>query len=416
MAKVEQSIEINVPVKIAYRQLIQFEEYPRFMQGVHSVHQLDDAHLHWRAERGGKEMEWDAEIIEHIPEQCIAWRNTSGPKNEGKVTFEAMGPDKTRLWLAMEADDSVLHHPERRGDPHPQPDEDLARFKKMIESQQHSITPHRVIDEGGAIESDALFTPPAGAQLNAAMNTTRIAPQASPAPDAQQADSLSSRADTGLPDSSPATGPAHTYSADQVASTRQPNTRGAGMLPAPVQQVTGLMKQQARVMQQAMRFPVWMPGLLPVWGGEPFASWRKMSEEMESWFGHWSGTTDLRRDTPAKLRQADSAWVPAVDIEQQDEQLIICAELPGVKKEEVQVEIVDSQLTITGERQLRRDGAAQHHAERHNGRFYRALALPEGTDPDSARATMQDGVLEIRLRLPLSRRHARRLEILPAGS
>lgn len=135
MARIEQSIDINVAVGTAYAQLTHFEGFPRFMMGVHSVHQLDETHLHWRAEKGGKEMEWDAEITEKIPEQSIAWRNVTGPRNEGKVTFEALGTDKTRIFLTMEADDSLLRHPQSWYQSTPQSDEDLARFKKMIESE-----------------------------------------------------------------------------------------------------------------------------------------------------------------------------------------------------------------------------------------------------------------------------------------
>lgn len=140
MARLEQSIEVNVPLSAAYRQLSQFEEFPRFMKGVHSVHQLDSSHLHWRAEKGGKEMEWDAEIVEQVPEQCIAWRNISGPRSEGKVVLQALGPAKTRISLSMEADDAILKHQEHQEDDDhlvPQEDGDLARFKKMVETQEH---------------------------------------------------------------------------------------------------------------------------------------------------------------------------------------------------------------------------------------------------------------------------------------
>jgi uncharacterized membrane protein len=72
MSVVEKSIDLNVPVRTAYNQWTQFEEFPRFMEGVEQVKQIDDKHLHWKANLGGKQEEWDAEIIEQIPDQRIA--------------------------------------------------------------------------------------------------------------------------------------------------------------------------------------------------------------------------------------------------------------------------------------------------------------------------------------------------------
>jgi uncharacterized membrane protein len=80
MARVEKTIEVDVPVRAAYDQWTQFEEFPNFMEGVEQVTQLDDKRLHWRAKVGGKEQEWDAVIREQTPDQKIIWRNTSGRK------------------------------------------------------------------------------------------------------------------------------------------------------------------------------------------------------------------------------------------------------------------------------------------------------------------------------------------------
>jgi uncharacterized membrane protein len=99
---VEDSIEVNVPVSTAYNQWTQFEEFPQFMKGVREVRQIDDTHLHWRAEIGGKEEQWDAEITEQIPDQRIAWRSTSGARNSGVVSFYSINDSKTRVVLKME--------------------------------------------------------------------------------------------------------------------------------------------------------------------------------------------------------------------------------------------------------------------------------------------------------------------------
>ena len=93
MARIEQSVEVNVPVRTAYNQWTQFEEFPRFMQWVREVRQLDDAHLHWRVDRNGEKVEWDSEITDQVPDQHIAWRDISGPMNSGSITFYPMQPD-----------------------------------------------------------------------------------------------------------------------------------------------------------------------------------------------------------------------------------------------------------------------------------------------------------------------------------
>ena len=103
MSTVTKSVDLNVPIRTAYNQWTQFEEFPRFMQGVTSVTQTDDTHLHWVAEIGGKDKEWDAEITDQVPDQHIAWRSTSGDApNAGSVRFEPLGADKTRVRLTME--------------------------------------------------------------------------------------------------------------------------------------------------------------------------------------------------------------------------------------------------------------------------------------------------------------------------
>jgi uncharacterized membrane protein len=102
MEKLQKDFEIDVPLRAAYNQWTQFEEFPHFMEGVREVRQLDDTHLYWRASIAGKEKEWNAEITEQVPDRMIAWRSTSGAPNAGRVTFEPAGPDRTRLNLQLE--------------------------------------------------------------------------------------------------------------------------------------------------------------------------------------------------------------------------------------------------------------------------------------------------------------------------
>lgn len=113
-SSVQETIDLNVPVSTAYNQWTQFEEFPRFMASVEEVRQLDDTHLHWRANVAGKTKEWDAEITQQIPDQCIAWRSTGGVRNEGVVTFDKIGENKTRVRLKMDYDPQTAG--ERVGD------------------------------------------------------------------------------------------------------------------------------------------------------------------------------------------------------------------------------------------------------------------------------------------------------------
>ncbi len=137
MASVEKSIEVNVPVRTAYNQWTQFEEFPRFMDGVQEVRQLDDTHLHWKAEIFGKSKEWNAEITEQEPDQRIAWRSTSGARHAGVVTFHRIDDSTTRVTLQMDAEPEgpiegagdALGLLDRRVEG------DLERFKEFVESR-----------------------------------------------------------------------------------------------------------------------------------------------------------------------------------------------------------------------------------------------------------------------------------------
>ena len=136
-ATVEQSIDVEVPIDVAYNQWTQFEEFPKFMEGVEEVRQLDDRHLHWVAEFGGSRHEWDAEIVEQHPEERVAWRNTDGKDNAGAVTFHKLGDSTTRVAVQLdyvpegirESIGSALNFDERRVKA------DLERFKAFIEER-----------------------------------------------------------------------------------------------------------------------------------------------------------------------------------------------------------------------------------------------------------------------------------------
>ena len=137
MASVVESIDVKVPVGTAYNQWTQFEEFPRFMEGVKSVTQTDDTHLRWVAEINGNEEEWTAEISEQRPDERVAWTSTSGAKNAGVVTFHRIDDETSRVTLQMDVEPegivenvgTALGFLDRRVKG------DLERFKEFIESR-----------------------------------------------------------------------------------------------------------------------------------------------------------------------------------------------------------------------------------------------------------------------------------------
>ena len=137
MSVIEKSIEINVPVRAAYNQWTQFEEFPKFMEGVKQVKQLDDKHLHWKADIGGKEKEWKAEITEQIPEERIAWTSRGGAINAGVVTFHRLSDSKSKVMLQMEYDPQgfVENVGDAVGVVTQRVQGDLERFKQYIENR-----------------------------------------------------------------------------------------------------------------------------------------------------------------------------------------------------------------------------------------------------------------------------------------
>ena len=137
MTRVVQSIDVKVPVSSVYNQWTQFEDFPRFMEGVKSVDQIDDTHLRWVAEIAGKDETWDAEITEQHPDERVAWNATSGAENAGVVTFHRIDDETTRVTLQLDADPqgvvenvgTALGFLDRRVKG------DLERFKDFIEDR-----------------------------------------------------------------------------------------------------------------------------------------------------------------------------------------------------------------------------------------------------------------------------------------
>jgi uncharacterized membrane protein len=137
MGTVEQSIEVDVPLSTAYDQWTQFETFPKFMEGVKAVRQLDDSTLQWTAEIAGKEKTWKAKITEQRPDERIAWRATEGAENAGVVTFHRIGEGQSRvtLQLDVEPEGPVETVGTAIGSVQRRVKGDMERFKEFIESR-----------------------------------------------------------------------------------------------------------------------------------------------------------------------------------------------------------------------------------------------------------------------------------------
>jgi hypothetical protein len=149
--KVEKSIQVDVPVGTAYNQWTQFEDFPHFMGGVKEVRQLDDRRLHWVAEIAGVRREWEASILEQVPDQKIAWAATAGATNAGAVRFQPAGPGSTTVYLSLEYEPEgvVEQVGDKLGIVERQVTSDLERFKRLIEDQGYASGAWRgAVNEG----------------------------------------------------------------------------------------------------------------------------------------------------------------------------------------------------------------------------------------------------------------------------
>jgi len=156
-SEIEESIEVDAPVATAYNQWTQFEEFPRFMEGVESVRQLDETRLHWAAQVAGRREEWDAQITDQRPDQHIAWRSTTGKRTSGAVTFEPQGDDRTRVTLRMsyERDGLAETLGAAVGADRRRVKGDLDRFKELVESRGSESGAWRGQVEQGQVQSSS---------------------------------------------------------------------------------------------------------------------------------------------------------------------------------------------------------------------------------------------------------------------
>ena len=154
MPKVEDSIDVQVPVQQVYNQWTQFEEFPKFMDGIQSVQQLDETHVQWVAEIRGESRRWTTQITEQQPDEKIAWKTIDGEvKNDGVVTFERVGDAQTRVNVRMDIEgESAVENAagDLLGIVEAQVHGDLERFKQLIENRKATGAYRGKVQDGEA--------------------------------------------------------------------------------------------------------------------------------------------------------------------------------------------------------------------------------------------------------------------------
>jgi len=149
---VQESIEVDAPVRAAYRQWTLFATFPDFMEGVEEVRQIDDTHLLWVANFAGERREWQAEITEQVWDQRIAWHRTGGTGIDGTVTFESLDNDRTRVTVGIHHDtDGLVETAGSAPGVHDQRVKgDLERFRDLLERRRTQAG-----DRSGNVHRDA---------------------------------------------------------------------------------------------------------------------------------------------------------------------------------------------------------------------------------------------------------------------
>ncbi|MEU6577899.1 SRPBCC family protein [Streptomyces sp. NPDC046805] len=138
MGTVKESVEVDVPVRAAYNQWTQFEDFPQFMEGVEAVEQLDDTHNHWTTKLGGMRRDFDTEIVDQLPDERITWRTISGDtRQRGSVRFLSLGDDRTRVAIVMDIEPTgpVETVGDWLGAADRRVKGDMRRFKEFIEAR-----------------------------------------------------------------------------------------------------------------------------------------------------------------------------------------------------------------------------------------------------------------------------------------
>ena len=152
----------------------------------------------------------------------------------------------------------------------------------------------------------------------------------------------------------------------------------------------------------------------------PFGLMRRFTKDMERFFEDFDGfrlpNFFGRNFEPFRIEFDNVEWTPQIEMLQNNGQLVVRADLPGMTKDDVKVELTNDMLTISGERKQEKEEKREgfYRSERSYGSFYRQIPLPEGVKTESANAVFHNGVLEITMPAPKMETHTRKLEIKEA--
>lgn len=138
MSNIKESVDVDVPIRVAYDQWTQFESFPEFMEGVESIKQLSSTTNEWTVEVGGATRKFTTEIAEQEPEMRIAWHTVEGDTGHaGVVTFHKLDDDTTRVNLDMDVEPEgfVEQIGDKLGFISRRVKGDMQRFKEFIESR-----------------------------------------------------------------------------------------------------------------------------------------------------------------------------------------------------------------------------------------------------------------------------------------
>ncbi len=157
--------------------------------------------------------------------------------------------------------------------------------------------------------------------------------------------------------------------------------------------------------------------------GNPFSFMRRMTEEMDRLFQDVNGMESREGSQGMALqgrggREGIAAWMPAIEVAQNEGKLTVQCELPGVSANDVKVEITNDALIVQGERRAEREENERgiHRSERQYGSFYRSIPLPDGADTEHATARCQNGLLEVTIPIPQQREERRSIPIDTSGT
>lgn len=152
---------------------------------------------------------------------------------------------------------------------------------------------------------------------------------------------------------------------------------------------------------------------------DPFTMLERFAEDVNNVFDDfgmgrsWFGPRLGRNTSTSQWRAAADMWAPAIEVSHRDNELLVRADLPGMKRDDVCVDVTDDNITISGKREQEQETerGGIYRSERSYGSFCRTIPLPEGAMADQAKATFKDGVLEVRMPAPDQTTRGRRLEI-----